>query len=103
MAAKKFYAVKKGKITGVFDNWNDCKASVDGYPGAEYKGFATLEEAREYMGIPDVGQADREGGKACADAGIGDQRIRTLHDERDNKITDVVNGKQGVKRGDSDP
>lgn len=50
MAAKKFYAVRKGKITGVFSNWADCKASVDGYPGAEYKGFATLEEANAFMG-----------------------------------------------------
>lgn len=50
MAAKKFYGVKKGKITGVFNNWDDCKASVDGYPGAEYKGFATLEEAKAYVG-----------------------------------------------------
>lgn len=50
MAAKKFYAVRKGKITGVFSNWTDCKASVDGYPGAEYKGFATLEEANAFLG-----------------------------------------------------
>jgi len=50
MAAKKFYAVRKGKTTGVFSNWTDCKASVDGYPGAEYKGFATLEEAKAFMG-----------------------------------------------------
>lgn len=48
MAAKKFYAVKKGRITGVFLGWAECKASVDGYPGAVYKGFATLEEAEEY-------------------------------------------------------
>lgn len=51
MAAKKFYAVKKGKVTGVFNNWNDCKASVDGFPGAEYKGFATLQEACDYAGV----------------------------------------------------
>lgn len=50
MAAKKFYAVKKGKITGVFTSWADCKASVDGYAGAQYKGFATLMEAQEYLG-----------------------------------------------------
>lgn len=50
MAAKKYYAVKKGKVTGVFNNWDDCKASVDGFPGAVYKGFATLEEAEEYWG-----------------------------------------------------
>ena len=50
MAAKKFYAVKKGHTTGIFTAWADCKASVDGYPGAEYKGFATLAEAKTYMG-----------------------------------------------------
>ncbi len=50
MAAKKYYAVKIGKITGVFDNWNACKDSVEGYPGAEYKGFATREEANAYLG-----------------------------------------------------
>ena len=48
MAKKKVYAVKKGIVTGVFYNWDDCKASVDGYPGAEYKGFATEEEAFDY-------------------------------------------------------
>lgn len=54
MAAKKFYAVRKGKKTGVFSSWNDCKSSVDGFPGAEYKGFATLAEAKEYMGNKDA-------------------------------------------------
>ena len=50
MAEKKYYAVKKGKITGVFNKWEDCKASVDGCSGAEYKGVSTIEEAREYLG-----------------------------------------------------
>lgn len=60
MAVKKFYAVKKGKITGVFKSWEACKASVDGYPGAQYKGFATLEEAGEYLGDDFVLQPDGE-------------------------------------------
>ena len=51
MAAKKFYAVRKGKVTGLFMDWTECKASVDGFPGAEYKGFATKEEACAYLGI----------------------------------------------------
>ena len=49
MAAKKVYAVRKGKKTGVFYSWAECKASVDGYPGAEYKGFSTVEEARAFL------------------------------------------------------
>lgn len=49
MARKKLYAVKKGKETGIFDNWEACKASVTGYPGAEYKGFFSEEEAKDYL------------------------------------------------------
>ena len=49
MAKKKIYAVKKGKVTGIFYTWDECKAVVDGYPGAEYKGFFTEEEANEYL------------------------------------------------------
>lgn len=51
MAAKKYYAVKKGKITGVFENWDACRKAVEGYPGAQYKGFAALEEANGYLGL----------------------------------------------------
>ena len=51
MAAKQFYAVKKGKKTGIFDSWDACKKEIEGYSGAEYKGFATLKEAKEYLGI----------------------------------------------------
>ncbi len=50
MAAKKVYAVKKGRKTGIFHSWSECKASVDGYSGAAYKGFATLAEARQFLG-----------------------------------------------------
>lgn len=50
MAAKKVYAVRRGRVTGILDDWDACKAAVDGYPGAEYKSFKTLEEARDYLG-----------------------------------------------------
>lgn len=50
MAKKKYYAVKTGKTRGIFLTWEDCKPSVDGYPGAEYKSFSTEEEARNYLG-----------------------------------------------------
>lgn len=46
----KFYAVKKGRKTGIFLNWDDCKAQVIGYPGAIYKSFPTEKEAKDYLG-----------------------------------------------------
>jgi ribonuclease HI len=48
--AKKYYAVKKGKKPGIYYSWDICKKMVDGYPGAVYKSFPTLEEANAYLG-----------------------------------------------------
>ena len=50
MAKKKIYAVRKGKTTGIFYSWDECSASVNGYPGAEYKSITTKEEANSYLG-----------------------------------------------------
>ena len=46
----KFYAVKKGKIPGIYYSWDECKKMVDGFPGAVYKSFKTLEEAEAFVG-----------------------------------------------------
>lgn len=48
MAAKKYYVVKEGRERGIYRSWAECKEKVDGYSGAVYKGFATLEEAEDY-------------------------------------------------------
>jgi len=42
---KKFYVVWKGKETGVFDSWDDCKRQIQGFTGAQYKSFKTKEAA----------------------------------------------------------
>lgn len=49
MAKNKFYAVRKGKETGIFKNWEDCQRATAGYSGAEFKGFSVLEEAQHYL------------------------------------------------------
>ena len=45
----KYYAVKVGKTTGIFDNWSECNESIKGFSGAEYKSFTSLEEAEAYL------------------------------------------------------
>jgi len=47
--AKKYYAVAKGKTPGIYFTWDDCKAQIDHFSGAVYKGFATLEEAEAFI------------------------------------------------------
>lgn len=62
--AKKIYAVKQGRVTGIFQDWEICKKSVTGYPGAQYKGFASLEEAEAYLGLSSSqAQQGKEGRK----------------------------------------
>lgn len=56
MAGKRVYAVKRGKNTGIFYQWEECRNAVDGYPGAEYKGFPTVQEAKSYLCVADEGE-----------------------------------------------
>jgi len=42
---KKYYVVWKGKIPGVYTSWDDCKAQIAGFKGAQYMSFPTQSEA----------------------------------------------------------
>ena len=71
--ASKYYAVKKGKVPGIYLSWNDCKAMVDGYPGAVYKSFKTIEEAEKFItgekiisGLKASGKNTSESGETCS-------------------------------------
>ncbi len=45
----KYYAVKKGKTTGIFTTWDECRENVEKYKGAIYKSFSSLDEAKMYL------------------------------------------------------
>ncbi|MCT6903430.1 MAG: ribonuclease H family protein, partial [Lactobacillus sp.] len=45
----KFYAVKKGRQPGVYRTWEEAKKQVDGFSGAEFKSFAKITDATEYL------------------------------------------------------
>lgn len=45
----KYYAVKKGHQTGLFETWTECERQVKGYPGAQFKSFKTKEEAERWL------------------------------------------------------
>ncbi|GLD92199.1 hypothetical protein PINS_up000732 [Pythium insidiosum] len=44
-----FYAVAKGRETGVFTTWSAAEAQVKGFAGARYKKFPTASEAHAFM------------------------------------------------------
>ncbi len=47
--AKKVYAVKVGRQTGLFNTWAECEAQVKGFMGAKFKGFMTAQEAMAWL------------------------------------------------------
>lgn len=51
MGKVKYYAVKNGRMPGIYMNWEKCRENVSGFSGAEYKSFGSMEEAREYLGM----------------------------------------------------
>ncbi len=71
MPKKKFYVVWNGRKKGIFTSWNTCKKQIDGFEGAEYKSFASLDDAeiafsktfKDYKGVntktPTLSTADK--------------------------------------------
>lgn len=47
--ASKYYAVYRGKHSGIFTNWVDASKMVSGFSGSIYKSFLTLELAQEWL------------------------------------------------------
>jgi viroplasmin and RNaseH domain-containing protein len=40
-----WYVVYKGKVSGVYDDWEECRRQVHRFGGNNYKGYNTLAEA----------------------------------------------------------
>ncbi len=56
MAYRKFYVVFKGKAPGLYDSWEECKAQIEGFPGAVYRAFQDQDEATEAFRRHDSGE-----------------------------------------------
>lgn len=54
---KKYYGVAVGKVPGVYEQWSEAEAQIQGVKGPKYKKFPTRAEAEEFV---------RAGGKKTA-------------------------------------
>lgn len=52
MPKQKFYVVWNGRTKGIFDNWDECRRSVEGYPDPKYKSFDNYSSAVVAFGKP---------------------------------------------------
>lgn len=55
---KKYYAVRKGFVPGIYTSWGECQQNINGFSGAEHKGFSTKEEAEAFLNNTDLSEDD---------------------------------------------
>lgn len=52
----KYYAVKNGKVPGIYNTWDECKENIHGFKGAIYKKFDSEEDAINFMEGSDLNE-----------------------------------------------
>lgn len=111
--AAKFYAVRKGRKTGIFRTWDECRASVHGFSGSEYKSFGTLEEAQTFLQGVQKEEVEEDRLRIYVDgsfhAGTGEfsygmvvllkEGIQTFHKKYDDKELAAMHNVAGEIKG----
>ena len=46
---REFYAVRRGRVPGVYATWDGCKAQIDNFAYASYRKFRSFEEADNFV------------------------------------------------------
>ena len=98
MGKFKVYAVLKGRQTGVFHTWPECKAQTDGFEGPIFKGFMSEEEALAWLEKGGTGKygtrganATRVATKAKKEAPIDPKNFKPeIYFKEDHLNTDVL-------------
>lgn len=67
--AQKYYAVKVGRIPGIYKSWDDCKKQTEGFSDAIYKSFKTKEEAESFL-ENSIDGLSKQTGVACQSKAI---------------------------------
>lgn len=80
MAKRKFYAVKVGKIPGIYGTWSEAEEQVKGFSGAVYKSFSTEEEAIRYISCEDMKEIKCVSDETFAINKKIEQEIKNLED-----------------------
>jgi ribonuclease HI len=81
---KRFYTVLKGRVPGIYTRWfgpGGAEEQIRGYAGADYRGFATREEAQDYFEHPKISPKRKQGamGNDQAEEGARDGLKRHIH------------------------
>ncbi|VEU22907.1 DEKNAAC104066 [Brettanomyces naardenensis] len=76
----KYYAVRSGRSTGVFNDWSRTSSAVNGYSGAEFKSFKSMAEAQNFMngGSEEASQGSYPGSSEPLGGSLGESFVGSL-------------------------
>lgn len=80
---KKYYTVWKGHKTGVFEKWDDCKAQIKDFQGAQYKSFETFDAAKSAL---KGNYKDYIGKSKIFKSGLSDEQLKKIGQPNYNSI-----------------
>lgn len=95
VAAKKYYAVRKGRVPGIYESWDACKKQVTGFSSASYKSFVSRKEAEAFMGSGIVASKEAKEPKAAEKMTVQEVESSILPDT--DVMTAYVDGSYNVK------
>ncbi|KAF2397069.1 RNase H domain-containing protein [Trichodelitschia bisporula] len=86
---QKFYAVRSGRVPGVYDDWATALAQITGWTKPKHKSFGTRAEAEAYIrgGVPDdgadgsVSELDAPSSVTCVPSEPAPKRARSHIDD----------------------
>lgn len=94
------YAVKTGRKPGIYKTWEECKAQVDGYSGAQYKKFTILDEAKKFVGDSDhASSSDSDSFELPTRKVVETRKPRLIPLTEVNKHADIVSFVDGSSVG----
>ncbi|MED6181759.1 hypothetical protein PIB30_022359 [Stylosanthes scabra] len=111
----KVYAVKAGRVPGIYQTWEEADQQVYGYPRAKFRSFCVYEEAVEYMRTGKVRRESSRGGdpSSCSkggkpldeqfqsfsmsdhggnSSGTSTQNVPTMSDVQKQVLADTISG-----------
>eukprot|EP01029_Cantina_marsupialis_P006206 TRINITY_DN167486_c0_g1_i1.p1 TRINITY_DN167486_c0_g1~~TRINITY_DN167486_c0_g1_i1.p1 ORF type:complete len:391 (-),score=66.57 TRINITY_DN167486_c0_g1_i1:74-1246(-) len=88
MPPKKYYAVFNGRNKGIYSSWNECKGEVNGFKGAEYKGFNSKAEADSFMKVGYGNRSRAAPSQASTTSRIGNSNNYSATYSRDTQRDD---------------
>ena len=78
----KYYAVHAGKKPGIYSNWNDCKAQIDGFSKPIFKKFENIKDAQLFL---------KNGFSIDTKKGFSNNFKHNIDKKNEKKLEDLLN------------